>query len=33
MKLLPEGFEVLFAPAAALPASMLTPPTPVVNGT
>ena len=30
MKLLPEGFEVLFAPAAALPASVLTPPTPVV---
>ena len=30
MKLLPEGFEVLFAPAAALPASVLRPPTPVV---
>ena len=30
MKLLPEGFKVLFAPAAALPASVLTPPTPVV---
>jgi hypothetical protein len=30
MKLLPEGLKVLFAPAAALPASVLTPPTPVV---
>jgi hypothetical protein len=30
MKLLPEGFKVLFAPAAALPANVLTPPTPVV---
>ena len=30
MKLLPEAFKVLFAPAAALPASVLTPPTPVV---
>ena len=30
MKLLPEGFKALFAPAAALPANMLTPPTPVV---
>jgi hypothetical protein len=30
MKLLPEGFKVLFAPAAMLPASVLTPPTPVV---
>jgi hypothetical protein len=30
MKLLPEGFEVLFAPAAPLPASVLTPPTPVI---
>ena len=30
MKLLPEAFEALFAPAAALPASVLTPPTPVV---
>jgi hypothetical protein len=30
MKLLPEGFDVLFAPAAALPASVLTPPTPAV---
>jgi hypothetical protein len=31
MKLLPEGLKVLFAPAAALPASVLTPPTPVVT--
>jgi hypothetical protein len=30
MKLLPEGLKVLFAPAAALPASVLTPPTPIV---
>jgi hypothetical protein len=30
MKLLPEGLRVLFAPAAALPASVLTPPTSVV---
>jgi hypothetical protein len=30
MKLLPEGLKVLFAPAAALPASVLTPPTTVV---
>jgi hypothetical protein len=30
MKLLPEGLKRLFAPAAALPASVLTPPTSVV---
>jgi hypothetical protein len=30
MKLLPEGFKALFAPAAALPASVLAPPAPVV---
>jgi hypothetical protein len=30
MKLLPDGFKVLFAPAAALPASVLGTPTPVV---